>query len=423
MGLEFGQMFRSLTSFLKNTSGNFAIAFGLMMFPLALAVGAAVDTANANYVKTSLQKAADAAALAGGSQPDIKDKDLEKIVKDWASANGAEGVLASIKRINGKKDTKEGTFSVEISGKMNTTLMGLLGIQTLDVGAVSAVNLGTRALELSLALDVTGSMNQRMPTGETRMQALQAAAINMISTLDRQKQSAAELKVGVVPFAAYVNIGKGTGSGANTSGGGPNWDGCVGSRGNETSAEISTSETNYPLVESVDCPTSEIQALHSNLGKSKSVIASLTPGGYTYIPDGVLWGMNVLTPESPYNQGMDESEKRKKQGIKALVVMTDGDNTVAPMEAPYRRPASSRAEQPEIKGKADQLTLEACNEAKKLGIEVFTVSFMITNEESEQMLQECATSAAQYFNADNSAQLTDAFQAIGKKLAQLRLTR
>src|SRR6185295_16347823 len=54
-----------LCRFASNASGGIAVIFGLALIPMALATGAAVDYSRASATRTELQKALDAALLAG----------------------------------------------------------------------------------------------------------------------------------------------------------------------------------------------------------------------------------------------------------------------------------------------------------------------------------------------------------------------
>jgi Flp pilus assembly protein TadG len=392
-------MFKGLwKSFLKSSSGNVALAFGLMFVPMALAVGVAVDMSNANYVKANLQAAADAAALAGGADSRLSNSQLQTLVEVYARANGAEAVVASIKKMDGKPDPKDGTFTVNIVGRMETSLMGLVGIDDIDVSVSSVVSAGSRALEMALVLDVTGSMNGGMPSGGTRLASLQRAAGNMVTILNNEKSSYSILKVAVVPFSEYVNVGGG----------------CVGSRAEPADADA-TDTGSYPDATAANCPP-PVLALTDDLDKVRSKINSLTPVGATYVPAGVLWGWNALTDTAPMTEGMNKAEMRRTGGSKSMVIMTDGANT---MEA---QPDGSHLRVSPAPN-ADLKLAEVCANAKADDITVYTVTFMVTNPAIQTVMNGCASSATNTFDADNDAQLTAAFTTIGKKLANLRLQK
>ena len=50
----------------------------------------------------------------------------------------------------------------------------------------------------------------------------------------------------------------------------------------------------------------------------------------TYIPAGLVWGWHVLTSGEPYTQGLDADDEEFEDTVKAMVLLTDGDNQVEP---------------------------------------------------------------------------------------------
>ena len=58
----------------------------------------------------------------------------------------------------------------------------------------------------------------------------------------------------------------------------------------------------------------------------KDGIDALEAEGNTHIPQGVVWGWRVLSPSEPFTQGAPYSDEFWH---KIMVVMTDGDNTIA----------------------------------------------------------------------------------------------
>jgi Flp pilus assembly protein TadG len=400
-----------LRSFSADCKGNIALSFGLLFMPILLATGAAIDVANANYTRTTLQAAADNAALAAGGNKGITDSELEKIIESYAMANGAQITVSSLKDVKGNYDRKAGTYTVTIEGKMKTSIMALAGVNELDVGVVSEVSLGSRALDLAMVLDVTGSMERSVPSGGTRMQALRASANNLINIIEKEKASYAILQVGVVPFAEYVNVGMGTD--INTSGVKTTWSGCVGSRDKPGDTDA-TMNGAFPVASDINCPSANLLPLTSELADVRSKIFSLSGQGNTYMPAGVFWGTNLLTDEKPFSEGMDKDEMETYRGSKYMIVMTDGENTISPSY-----PLHDATDRPN----ANALTELACTNAKEQGIQVFTISFMVTAAGAQDMLNRCASLPTMAFDADNTAQLEAAFTHIGQKLAAISLTR
>jgi Flp pilus assembly protein TadG len=401
-----------LSSFWADCKGNIAVSFGLLMIPISLAAGAAIDASNANYTHAMLQAAADTAALAAGTQLNMDDAELEAMVKAYVAANGVGRIANSLDSVTGKKNLVNGTYQVIIRGKMPTSLMSLAGITEMDIDVAATVAIGSRALDLALVLDVTGSMNEGMATG-TRLSNLQSSATRLLDILEREKSSYSVLNVGVVPFAEYVNVG--INSEVNpinvNEENKKDWAGCVGSRAEPADTDANAVGS-YDAVFSVRCPATPILPLMSNFKKARDAIQELTADGNTYIPGGVLWGWNILTEAAPFSQGMSPDVMKEKQGYKYMVVMTDGKNTIGPVYPLHDTSAVS---------KANELTEKACASAKADNIQIFTISFMVTDPDIQKVLTNCASLPEMAFDADNAEQLDTAFTTIGKRLAQIRI--
>lgn len=64
-----------------------------------------------------------------------------------------------------------------------------------------------------------------------------------------------------------------------------------------------------------------------------------------------------------------------------------------------------------------------CANIKDTGIEIYTVIFRETDRDTEDLMRDCASSQQHFFRADNAAELSAAFDAIGTGIGQLRITR
>jgi hypothetical protein len=114
---------------------------------------------------------------------------------------------------------------------------------------------------------------------------------------------------------------------------------------------------------------SPIVPLTDNKTVVKAAINALSATGETYIPGGLIWGLNVLSPLAPFSEGgAYDAQNRKPR--KALVLMTDGVNTKSLNGTMHT--GSNRAT-------ADTATTQLCAAVKGRGIEVFTVAFMVTD--------------------------------------------
>jgi Flp pilus assembly protein TadG len=401
---------RTDTGFWKDTTGNIGILAALALIPILLVTGAAIDFGRANYARTVLQGAVDAAALAGGASKDKSPARLQTIVEQYVMANHAQQVLQYVSKISQSIDSNAGTFNVEVDGKLPTSFMAIAGIKTMDIGARSQVNLGAQALEIAMVLDNTGSM------AGTKIANLKTAANNLVNIVEKEAASYSDTKFAVVPFAEYVNVGAGFGlaSWLDKSGiGSATWNGCVGSRPQPFDLTLGNASKLYPAVAGVPCNT-QLLPLTADLAAVRSRINLMTATGSTYIPTGLLWGWNVLDSVAPFTEGRTKAQMKTLKGRKALILMTDGENTISPTYPAHDGIDTAASN--------DNLA-SICKNVKKDDIEVFTVSFMVPSPMIKGILEDCATSPANYFDADNSTELYSAFTDIARELAAVRLTQ
>lgn len=197
---------RYLTQVVRNFTGeqrgNVAILFGVAIVPLMIAMGAAVDYGRALAVRDRMAEAADSAALAIGSWTGLTQDELKIKAQQYFDANYPASSLGTV----GKLDVTfpSDGINISVSGSVPTTFMNVVNVDHIDVGANTTITKKERNIELVLVLDTTGSMGSG-----GKLTAMKSAAKQMVATLFNGKATSDTLKIGVVPFAAAVNIGTG----------------------------------------------------------------------------------------------------------------------------------------------------------------------------------------------------------------------
>jgi len=152
-------------------------------------------------------------------------------------------------------------------------------------------------------------------------------------------------------------------------------------------------------------------------------IEDLSPSGNTYIPSGLVWACNMLTPEEPLTAAEAMAALHAKGGKKALVLMTDGANTVAPRKSYQAYSDFYDAGYGEDSTEIDGITASLCEKVKAEGTVVYTVLFDVTDAKIETLLRNCASETATSFVASDAAELLAVFKTIGTSLTQLHLTK
>ena len=453
----------------RNESGNVAIIFSIAVVPLALAAGAGIDMMRANQVRTVLQGAADAAALAGANSKSDKLPDMKKAAEAYLEANGVKTALDKIEVTQITENKEAGTVRVRIGGKLKTSFMAVAGLSTIDIDAVSEVSKGAAGpLELVLALDTTYSMSANDKIG-----TLKTAATSMVNAV----MSGDKVKVGVVPFADYFHVGlkykdepwlnvppnktepyesctwdypnksgctvKTTTCYADgvpysctnetcTSWGDPvksnctvtnvtyKWEGCVAARPEAYHDRIDQATVEPYPGRTWGCGAPML-AMTTKQKDVLDAIAGLYPSGDTHIPSGLIWAWNMLTPEAPLTEALSDAELKAKRGKRALVLMTDGMNTTSTYDdGNYGAHAYTKYGDGTY---TDNLTASLCGKIKAEGTIVYTVLFDVTDPNIETLLRNCATQPDMSYVADDASELIAAFNKIGSSLTQLRITR
>ena len=160
-----------------------------------------------------------------------------------------------------------------------------------------------------------------------------------------------------------------------------------------------------------------------------SPYASYTPN--TYIPGGLMWGINVLSASEPFA----EAKAYDPENVvprKVIVLMTDGLNTMrinttGNVNTDYLKSGSfigdtnTATAAQRILTNTDTTTL--CDYAKTNKIEIFTVAFKVDDTAAKTMLEGCATDKDHYYDASDPDKLLAAFSGIAQSLSQIRLAR
>lgn len=416
-------------NFAKDESGSIGAIMVLGSITMIGAISMSLDYSRMSSARAALSAATDAAAFASAQAPEASRPSIARQVFD---ANYRDGSIASFSATSFRRGTDE-VISVDASVNVPMTLAQAIGFTAAPVSAKSEVVVGNDAdLQISLVLDVTGSM------GGTKLTNLKTSASNMVNTLFDRLQRVDQVKIAVVPFSEYVNVGMehraaswltntadysvtSQSCGWRWTNGAfawrcedvvtqYTWSGCVGSR----DYPLNVRDENYvtkpvPAVHNVNCSTSMLP-LSSNKSAILSKINGLSATGNTYIPVGAMWGWAALSEGHPFNETTDPQRDTKRY----LVLMTDGENTISPTY-PYHNSGSSST--------ANTLTTEVCANIKASGIQVFSIAFQVTNATVKSLLTNCASSTDRFYDATNSNLLADAFDAIGRQMTNLRLAK
>jgi Flp pilus assembly protein TadG len=456
-----------LARFATQSSGSAAILFAVALLPIMMSVGAAVDYSRASNTKAHLQSLLDGALLAGAKEASrgMTPADVSLYVQKVALGNTPNklGPKASV-TVNATVDLSAGAVNGTATIKIDSVFAKLMGFDNLDITTRSQALFGAGQVEIALALDTTGSMQG------TKLDAAQKAANALVDQLFAGATTSSAVKVSLVPFANYVNVGLQyrnaswiTGAADQTSTsdecwdeypdaqyldpytvnstcyndgtpyscswtehrtvirGNPvrkcerqthtsTWNGCVGSRKYplDIGDRVASGE---PVPALLDHWCSQpLVRLTNSASAIKSRINSFSADGETFVQPALLWAWRTLSPEAPFADGAPASKKISK----TIVLMTDGANTKSPNYPDH---------EDDDTGLADNLTTKTCDNIKSAGIRVMVIAFSVDSKSAYKMLQKCASSASDYYEPNNTDALYGAFKDIGDKLTTIRLAK
>ena len=209
------------------------------------------------------------------------------------------------------------------------------------------------------------------------------------------------------------------------------WFGCIASRKEGTLRLTDASpSTPYPgiLNTSQRC-LNEVQPLTDNSGQVKAAINSMiiNIGGYkpsTYIPAGMVWGINLLSPSKPFTEGAAYDDENRAPR-KVIVLMTDGENTLRfqSSDGLHVSPSGSTSKKAQQIEETDADTVALCDYAKSQKIEIFTIAFAVDQASAQDVLESCASGPDHYFDAVDAGALQSAFSSIARSLREIRLVQ
>ncbi|WP_421785292.1 pilus assembly protein TadG-related protein [Hyphobacterium sp.] len=509
----------NLMRFLTARGGNVATVFALALVPISVMGGGAVDFAQAMNARGRLAEALDAAALAVGSQTNLSVRDAEALAMSYITANYPADEIGNVHSVTVSLDDENGIVTVTGQSRIDTTLLAIMGMEYINVDWTSEVQRAQQNLELVMVLDNTGSMRG------SKIASLRDSAELLTDILYTGAQEDDDVRIGLVPFAATVNVGRtfqrvwwldpnaesplhaqwaggaqevrtcrgrGRRRTCTTETVTPNtwdmfdslrnerWDGCVEARAVPLDIEDVAPARNDPetlflpffapdepdisnfrnsylrdgvgggiLQRLADlskynngrprnggpndgCTTTPVTPMTSDRRSVENAISAMGASGNTNIPNGIAWGIRLLSPQEPFTEGVAYGDRST---IKAMVILTDGQNVLSghnsSLMSRYNaygyiahgrlgvRTSSSRR----LSQALDERTAAACAYAREQGIRVYTITFQVSDSGTRDMMRECASHPSLYFDSPSNAALRNTFEVIAGDLSNLRISR
>lgn len=401
--------------------GSVAIVFALLVTVLFGVVALAVDLARGQSLAGKINSALDAAALAGAKALDrgADDTEVTAAAKAYFDAQMANMKIGNVTTTPflATIDRSQMTVSTAVDADMGTTFGTMLGANKITLSKASSVMYKTRDVELSMALDITGSM-----LDGSKLSDMRSAAKNVLDVLFSDAKNDMTVRVALVPWAGSVNAG----SLAATVSNGTSTDGCVVERQGPDAAtdDYPAGADALPGVTApygyYSCPPNPVMPL---LGKSqtntiKAAIDSFAPDGATAGHIGAAWGWYMLSPSwaGLFPTANKPAAYAPNDRIKAILLMSDGEFNLS-----YLNGAST--DMPAMTDESYTQFQALCTSMKDKKVVVYTVILGMPSARALTEMQTCASGDKQFFQAVTGNELKVAFKEVAAQLSSMRLTK
>lgn len=199
--------------------------FALALPVLTMVVVGGIDINRVSTAKVGLQDALDAATLAAARSPYTNADDIQRVGMDALKANLAAYPAVGLIESQTTFVLVNNNSVVVANARVNVQTLvanivlppyGKLLDDELPVGVHSEVNRATKDIEVSLVLDVTGSMSGN------RLGSLKSAAKDLVDLVVQDQQAINRTRMALVPYSmgvnpgSYINTVRGTPKGLTT---------------------------------------------------------------------------------------------------------------------------------------------------------------------------------------------------------------
>lgn len=446
-----------LRPFAADERGGMTI-FILTLFTLViLCTGISLDLLRHESERAEVQDALDRGVLAAASLE--QQIDAEAAVRSFLANRNYSNRLQNV-RVVTTAGLNFRRVEAHVKYDLDTTFLRMAGMPSMEVAAKAVAVEGRENVEISLVLDISGSM-AREPTGDgtrQRLDVLRTSAADFID-LVLKEENRDNTTVSLIPYSGHVNAGvlfDKFNAGR--------------SHGNSSCIEFEDADFGVPgLPPRVSrgqvphfqwftfegdrgheadwgwCPTDtqRLVPLSNDPVALKTRIAAFRGHDGTGTNNGMKWGLALLDPTAQplVSELVDESQigedfrerplpYRTDRALKVLVVMTDGNIRYQQRPNPgqsctSRNPQGCRLRYNNERNADETLRTQQfqqlCQLAKENGVVVFTIGFDIsTTSDAYREMRGCATSNSHFFPV-NGLDLETAFQMIASTIQKLRL--
>ena len=455
---------RSLEHFVNEEDGAMTIFATFMFLMMLMVAGIGVDLMQNEMQRTKMQHTIDRAVLAAADL----DQTLEptEVVNDYFDKAGITGYLSEVTVDQGLNYR---TVTAAPDAKSKTQFMSIFDINELSTPASSGAEERFSNVEISVVLDISGSMGWN-----SRMTNMRNAAKEFVDIVLKDETEDL-ISISLVPYTAQANAGQDIFDelNINTEHG---YSYCVDFEISDFNTTAISQSKQYDQMQhfergyarywgnsSISNPTcpkqsyEEIVAISQNKTSLKSTIGNYSARSNTAINLEMKWGVALLDPTfQPITQKLKNKGKveatfanrpvsyANTNTLKTILMMTDSVNvdTVrianryydsASERVHWNRNALDRYLYYNVRSwqryrwyytkytanQANSMLGSICSATKDKGIVIWSVGFEVTDA-AANVMRSCASSPSHFFRVEG-VEISEAFKSIASQINQLRL--
>ncbi|MGR3722920.1 TadE/TadG family type IV pilus assembly protein [Abyssibius alkaniclasticus] len=452
-----------LSSYGKDEGGA-VIAYILLMFLMMIvAAGGAIDFMRHENVRTRLQNGLDRGVLAAAAfNQTIGEREV--VAGYLKTAGFPAPVTLEVDPVVPSLNSRRVQARAQLT--IRTFFLKIIGINTLTVAASGAAEQQRQHVEISLALDISGSMARELTGGsatERRLSLMRDKAQEFIDLI-LNEDTIATTTVNLIPYAGQVNPGQAAFNYLNNGNNyAQNYSRCIDFNSGDMDDMNIPGRRSRPQTPHFQwftfegsrgyeadwgwCPSNAraITYFSNDAADLKAEIGSFRAHDGTGSNIAFKWALSILNPDNAafltalrdageFTQTDRPAPFLGADALKIIVMMTDGNTRY--QRRPYAqyynsdREVQQWATQNLSSNRSYESTTEynarlemraLCDLAQANDVVVFTVGFDIdAGSDAYDDMRYCASTASHFFDVDG-ADLGTAFKLIAATIANLRL--
>ncbi len=261
---------RYLRAFARDENGEIVILTLILLVVMLVMGGMAVDFMRFESKRVALQDVSDRAVLAAAELDQTVD--AQDLIVSYFESEGLESSIVGTPVVSIEPGSRE--ISVQSAVDMNTIFLRLVGMDELTAPAASEAVEGASSVEISLILDISGSMASSVTDADTgitttRIAAVKAAAREFVDDVINNDSNPDEVSVSLITYSQQVNIGNGIYEQLNTT---PDslW---LDTSGNvDVVREVDTTDANFSSYDKEYITTNEARCVEFNASEFNTTV-------------------------------------------------------------------------------------------------------------------------------------------------------